>query len=78
VEHGEIDAAVLERLCESGPWTRQELEREFSIQGHDAAGRLGAKGMAHRVEGFVFASVSGRYAMRSRRSEIERVLPGLR
>jgi hypothetical protein len=62
VGHAEIDAAVLERLCESGPWTRQELEREFGIRGQDAADRLVAAGLAHRVEGFVFASVSGRYA----------------
>jgi hypothetical protein len=58
-----MDVAVLARLCESGPWTRQELEREFGIRGQDAADRLVAGGMAHRVDGFLFASVSGRYAL---------------
>jgi hypothetical protein len=59
----QLDAAVLDRLCRSGPWTRQELERELGIGGQDAADRLVAKGMAHRIDGgFVFASVSGRYA----------------
>lgn len=58
----QLDAAVLDRLCKAGPWTRHELERELGIRGQDAADRLVAKGMAHRLEGFVFASASGRYA----------------
>jgi hypothetical protein len=57
-----VDAAVLARLCGSGPWTDAELVRELGIAGHDGADRLVAKAMAHRIEGFVFASVSGRYA----------------
>jgi hypothetical protein len=58
----QLDAAVLDRLCRSGPWTDGELARELGIGGHDAADRLVAKGLAHRLEGFVFASVSGRHA----------------
>jgi hypothetical protein len=58
----QLDGAVLDRLCKAGPWTRHELERELGIAGHDAADRLVAKGLAHRLEGLVFASVSGRYA----------------
>ena len=57
-----VDAAVLARLCDSGPWTNDELRRELGLAGHDAADRLVAKGLAHRLKGFVFASVSGRYA----------------
>ena len=57
-----VDAAVLARLCDSGPWTNDELRRELGLPGHDAADRLVAKGLAHRLKGFVFASVSGRYA----------------
>jgi hypothetical protein len=59
-----LDAAVLSRLCKSGPWTDAELERELGVGGHDAADRLVSKGLAHRSdEGFVFASVSGRHAL---------------
>jgi hypothetical protein len=58
----ELDAAVLDRLCKAGPWTRQDLERELGVGGQDAADRLVSKGLAHRLEGFVFASVPGRYA----------------
>ncbi len=57
-----VDAAVLDRLCSSGPWTNDELRRELGLAGHDAADRLVAKGLAHRLEGFVFASASGRHA----------------
>jgi hypothetical protein len=57
-----MDAAVLDRLCNSGPWTVAELERELGIGGRDAADRLVVRGLAHRLEGFVFPSVSGRYA----------------
>jgi len=57
-----LDAAVLWRLCDSGPWTEQELERELGLAARDGLGRLLAKGLAHRLEGFVFPSVSGRYA----------------
>jgi hypothetical protein len=62
LDDASLDAAVLARVCESGPWTVAELERELGIGGRDAADRLVAKGLAHRLEGFVFASVSGRYA----------------
>jgi hypothetical protein len=59
----QLDAAVLSLLCESGPWTRHELERELGLGGQDAADRLVAKGLAHRIDGgYVFASVSGRFA----------------
>lgn len=57
-----MDAAVLARLCRSGPWTVTELRRELGLAGHDSADRLVAKGLAHRIEEFLFASVSGRYA----------------
>ncbi|MBS1861758.1 MAG: hypothetical protein JSS68_08600 [Actinobacteria bacterium] len=57
-----MDAAVLDRLCRSGPWTTDELRRELGLAGHDAADRLVAKGLAHRIGDFVFASVSGRHA----------------
>ena len=40
----QLDAAVLDRLCKAGPWTRHELERELGIGGQDAADRLVAKG----------------------------------
>lgn len=59
-----LDAEVLWRLCSSGPWTIDELVRDLGIKGHDAANRLVAKGMAHRLERFVFASSAGRYAHR--------------
>jgi hypothetical protein len=58
-----VDAAVLARLCGSGPWTEAELVRELGIVGRDGADRLVTKGLAHRIDGgFVFASVSGRHA----------------
>jgi hypothetical protein len=57
-----LDAAVLWRLCESGPWTEPELERELGLVARDGVGRLIAKAMVHRVGGLVFPSVSGRYA----------------
>ena len=57
-----VDAAVLDRLCGSGPWTDAELERELGIGGRDAADRLAAKGLAHRMDRLIFASVSGRHA----------------
>lgn len=59
----DLDAAVLDRLCGSGPWTDAELVRELGIGGRDGADRLVAKGLAHRIDGgFLFASVSGRHA----------------
>lgn len=58
-----VDAAVLERLCSSGPWTETELVRELGLVARDAVDRLALKGLAHRMEGgFVFASAAGRYA----------------
>jgi hypothetical protein len=60
-----IDALLLRLLCEApGPWQEAELEREFGVPAAipDALGRLVGAGMAHRIEGFVFASASGRYA----------------
>ena len=40
----QLDAAVLDRLCKAGPWTRHELERELGVGGQDAADRLVGKG----------------------------------
>jgi hypothetical protein len=57
-----LDGAILWRLCESGPWTEDELERELGLPARDGVGRLIAKAMAHRVDRLVFASASGRYA----------------
>jgi hypothetical protein len=63
LEDEALDAAVLWRLCESGPWTEPELQRELGLQACDGVGRLVIKGLAHRIEGgLVFASASGRHA----------------
>jgi hypothetical protein len=62
LDDASLDAAVLWRLCESGPWTEAELERELGLVAGDGVDRLLAKGLAHRIEGFVFASASGRHA----------------
>jgi len=63
LEQEELDVAVLTRLCESGPWTPDELRRELGLPALDAVMRLVEKGLAHRVDGreFVVASQSGRY-----------------
>lgn len=62
LDEAAVDAAVLWRLCESGPWTDVELERELGRAARDGVGRLLAKGLAHRLEGLVFPSASGRHA----------------
>jgi hypothetical protein len=63
LDDASLDATILWRLCESGPWTEQEFERELGLQAGDGVGRLAAKGMAHRIgDGLIFASASGRYA----------------
>jgi hypothetical protein len=48
----------------SGPWTREELQREFDgIAAVDALTRLVARGLAVKMEGgFFAATASGRYA----------------
>jgi hypothetical protein len=62
----ELDSLVLETLCdEPGPWTREELKREFrgQIGAVDALGRLVVHGLAVKLEGeFFAATASGRYA----------------
>lgn len=59
----DLDGAILWRLCKSGPWTDEELERELGVQARDGVGRLLMKGMAHRIDGgLLFPSASGRYA----------------
>jgi hypothetical protein len=59
----DMDSTILWRLCESGPWTEDELERELGRQARDGVGRLLMKGMARRIDcGLVFPSASGRYA----------------
>lgn len=69
----EIDSLVLEMMCdEPGPWTREELRREFDGNrgAEDALTRLVAGGLAVRVKGdFFAATASGRYA---RQVEAER------
>lgn len=64
LDEGAVDSTVLARLCEAGPLTPAELEREFGLDALDAVARLVERGLAHRMEGraFVIASVSGRYA----------------
>jgi hypothetical protein len=62
----ELDSLVLEALCdEPGPWTRDELLREFSgqIAAVDALTRLVVRGLAVKMEGdFYAATAAGRYA----------------
>ncbi|MBS1881787.1 MAG: hypothetical protein JSS97_02390 [Actinobacteria bacterium] len=64
LDEADMDVAVLDRLCESGPWTPAELVRELNRDAIDAIGRLVEKGLAHRLDGreFVVASAAGRYA----------------
>jgi hypothetical protein len=62
----EIDSLVLATLCgEPGPWTRDELRREFDgqVAADDALTRLVARGLVTKLEGdFFAATASGRYA----------------
>jgi hypothetical protein len=64
----ELDSVVLETLCEEpGPWTREEIKREFrgKIGAVDALNRLLARGLAVKLEGdFFAATAAGRYACR--------------
>jgi hypothetical protein len=64
MDDGSLDGAVLWRLCESGPWRPEELERELGLKAVDGVGRLVEKGLAHRMDGgrFVIASAAGRHA----------------
>lgn|GEM_PF-6686638 len=59
-----MDNTILGQLCESGPWTVEELVRELGNDAGDSVGRLVGKGLAHRLEGgdFVIASAAGRHA----------------
>jgi hypothetical protein len=61
-----IDSLVLHTMCEEpGPWTKEELRREFdgNIDAEDAVARLVARGLAVKVKGdFFAATASGRYA----------------
>lgn len=63
---GDIDGLVLEAMCaEPGPWTGEELEREFGerVEVADALGRLIARGLVVSMEGgFLTATAAGRYA----------------
>jgi hypothetical protein len=62
----QLDRTVLQFVCnEPGPWSREELLREFDsrVEAADALGRLIARGLILEMEGgFVVASASGRYA----------------
>jgi hypothetical protein len=62
----ELDSLVLRTLCEEpGPWTKEELRREFdgNLDAEDALARLVARGLAVKLEaGFFAATASGRYA----------------
>jgi hypothetical protein len=64
----ELDGLVLDTLCdEPGPWTRDEIKREFSgrIKAVDALNRLVARGLAVKLDGdFFAATAAGRYASR--------------
>jgi hypothetical protein len=67
---GDIDGLVLQLMCdEPGPWTREEVVREFSedMEAIDALARLVGRGLAVKVKGgFYAATAAGRYAHRVR------------
>ena len=58
-----IDNLVLGRLCEAGPLSEAEVERQYGLDGADSLARLTELGLAHRNDGeFVIASAAGRHA----------------
>jgi hypothetical protein len=63
---GDIDGLVLMVMCdEPGPWTQEELRREFreGVEAADALGRLRRRGLVVELEGgFYVATAAGRYA----------------
>jgi hypothetical protein len=66
----QIDSLVLHTMCEEpGPWTKEELRREFdgNLDAEDALARLVARGLVVKLEGdFFAATASGRYAQEVR------------
>jgi hypothetical protein len=63
MDYEQLEALMLERLCEAGPLQEAELEREFGTDAEDCAGRLRRRGLAHALEGgFLIASAAGRHA----------------
>jgi hypothetical protein len=62
----QYDSLVLQVMCEEpGPWSREELEREFSDRtaAADALNRLRSRGLVLDMDGgFVLTSAAGRYS----------------
>lgn len=61
----DTDRALLAVLLDDpGPWAVEEVERELSdpVKAVDGLARLGAAGLVHRLEGFVFASRAAKQA----------------
>jgi hypothetical protein len=57
-EAGATDSAVLGLLIHEGsrPWSDAEVERQMGADVTDALGRLHGAGLAHRLDGFVWAT----------------------
>jgi hypothetical protein len=63
MDHEQLEALILQRLCEAGPLQEAELEREFGIAAEDSMGLLRRRGLAHAMGGgFLIASAAGRHA----------------
>lgn len=61
----DTDRALLTVLLDDpGLWAVEEVEREMSdpLKAVDGLARLGAVGLVHRLEGFVFASRAAKQA----------------
>jgi hypothetical protein len=65
----QIDGLVLSMLCDDDaqrPWTVAEIAREIDgpLSAADAVARLIRAGLAHRLDGFVFATRAALHARR--------------
>jgi hypothetical protein len=62
-DYEQLEALILQRLCEAGPLQETELLREFGDEAEDCMGVLRRRGLAHAMEGgFLIASAAGRHA----------------
>lgn len=63
LDEDDLDNLVLGRLCEAGPLSEAEIERQYGLDGIDSLARLTELGLANKIgEEFAVASAAGRHA----------------